>query len=105
VNTAICYLLAQPVRGVGLVMPGLVPPVVAAAAALILAPADAPPVAFIAGVLGPLLGADLLHLRDVSRIASAMMSIGGAGTFDGILGSRCGLLGVTHRRRCQARRQ
>ena len=41
--------------------------------------------AFIAGVLGPLIGADLLHLRDIRTIATGMLSIGGAGTFDGIV--------------------
>ena len=85
INTGVCYALAQPVRGVGIVMPGLVPPLVAVASALVLAPDQAPAVAFISGVAGPLVGADLLHVRDVTRMSSALMSIGGAGTFDGIL--------------------
>jgi uncharacterized membrane protein len=85
VNIAVCYKLAKPVEGVGIMMPAMIPAVVACAMALILAPAIATPVAFVAGVAGPLIGADLLHLRDVERIASGMVSIGGAGTFDGIL--------------------
>jgi uncharacterized membrane protein len=85
ISTAACYSLARPVRGVGIAMPALVPPLVAAVAALLLAPDQAPPVAFVAGVAGPLLGADLLHLRDVPHIATGMASIGGAGTFDGIV--------------------
>ena len=32
-----------------------------------------------------LLGAGLLHLREIEQIESGMVSIGGAGTFDGIL--------------------
>lgn len=48
--------------------------------ALLLVPDHAPPIAFVAGVLGPLIGADLLHLRDIEKIAT-----GGAGTFDGIV--------------------
>jgi uncharacterized membrane protein len=36
-------------------------------------------------VLGPLIGADLLHLRDIEKIATGIASIGGAGTFDGIV--------------------
>ncbi len=85
-NVVVCYLLAQPVPNVGIAMPGIVPPIVAVATALLLAPAEAPPVAFIAGVLGPLIGADLLHLKDIGKIASTgMASIGGAGTFDGIV--------------------
>lgn len=66
-------------------MPALVPALVAAASALLLVPELAPPVAFTAGVLGPLLGADLLHLDDVKELATGMASIGGAGTFDGIV--------------------
>ena len=85
VSTAVCYYLARPVPGVGIAMPGLIPPFVAAAAALILAPGAAAPVAFIAGVAGPLVGADLLHLKDIVKLGAGMASIGGAGTFDGIV--------------------
>jgi len=52
---------------------------------MLLAPTGAAPVAYIAGVLGPLVGADLLHLRDIRRIATGVASIGGAGTFDSIV--------------------
>jgi len=90
VNTAVCYFAARPEPGVGIVMPGLLSPLVAAAlvaAALasVLAPEQAPPVAFIAGLSGPLIGADLLHLKDLRNIAVGVASIGGAGTFDGIV--------------------
>lgn len=85
VNTAVCWWLARPVEGVGITLPALVPAVTAALCGLFLAPEHAPAVAFTAGVLGPLLGADLLHLKDVARIATGMASIGGAGTFDGIV--------------------
>jgi len=86
VNIVVCYLLARPVPGLGIAMPGLVPPLVAVAMALVLAPSQAAPVAFIAGVLGPLIGADLLHIKDVTKIAkTGIASIGGAGTFDGIV--------------------
>jgi uncharacterized membrane protein len=85
VNIAVCYKLAKPVKGVGIAMPGLIPPVIAALCAVILAPEERAPVAFVSGVLGPLVGADLFHLRDIPRIATGMASIGGAGTFDGIV--------------------
>jgi len=81
----ICYLTARPTPGVGIAIPGLIPALVAAGCALILAPDQAAPVAFIAGVAGPLIGADLLHLRGITRLAPGMVSIGGAGTFDGIV--------------------
>jgi len=35
--------------------------------------------------LGPLIGADLLHLDDIEAIGAGVASIGGAGTFDGIV--------------------
>jgi uncharacterized membrane protein len=85
INTVACYRLAKPVEGIGIAMPGLVPPLLATTSALFLVPDQAPPVAFVAGVLGPLIGADLLHLRDIEKIATGIASIGGAGTFDGIV--------------------
>ncbi|HEX5645601.1 MAG TPA: DUF1614 domain-containing protein [Nitrospira sp.] len=36
-------------------------------------------------VFGPLIGADLLHLHDIEKIATGIAGIGGAGTFDGIV--------------------
>ena len=85
VVTAVVHLLARPVAGVGVVVPGLLPPLVAATAALLLAGGAAPTVAYVAGVLGTLIGADLLNLHRVSRMGAPVVSIGGAGTFDGIL--------------------
>jgi len=85
VNIAVCYLLARPVEGVGITMRPFIPAATACAVALLMAPSFATPVAFVAGVTGPLIGADLLHLGDVERISSGIVSIGGAGTFDGIL--------------------
>jgi uncharacterized membrane protein len=84
-NIVVCYKLARPLAGVGITMPALIPPLTAAIPSVILMPDFAPPIAFVAGVLGPLVGADLLHLRDISKIATGMASIGGAGTFDGIV--------------------
>ncbi len=85
INVVACYLVARPMPGVGIVMPALVPAFVAAATALLLAPAYAPPVAFVAGVMGPLVGADLFNLGALNRSSTGMLSIGGAGTFDGIV--------------------
>ena len=87
VNVIVCYLVARPIPGVGIAMPGLASPAVAVILALLLAPPDtAPPVAFVVGVAGPLVGADLLHLRNVETVGDVgVLSIGGAGTFDGIV--------------------
>jgi uncharacterized membrane protein len=65
VNIAVCYRIAQPVHRVGILLPGLVPAAVAALLALLFAPTDAAPIAYIAGVAGPLIVADLMHLREV----------------------------------------
>lgn len=85
INSIVCYLIARPVPRIGIAMPGLVSPLVAAGVAFFLVPDQTPPVALIAGIVGPLLGADLLHLRDVEKIEVGIVSIGGAGTFDGIV--------------------
>jgi uncharacterized membrane protein len=85
VNIFACYLVARPTPGVGIVMPSFVSPLVAACAALLLTPEQAAPVAFIAGVTGPLVGADLFHLKEIRTTAIGIASIGGAGTFDGIV--------------------
>jgi uncharacterized membrane protein len=89
-NIAVCYRVSRPVRGVGIAMPGLLSPLVAIGVTWLLLsdqiynPIRAP-VAFVAGVLGPVVGADLLHLKDITKISAGVLSIGGAGTFDGIV--------------------
>lgn len=83
INTVVCCLIARPVPNVGIAMPAFVSPLVSAGLALFLTPDFAPPVAFVAGVVGPLVGADLLHLSDINKIDAGVISIGGAGTFDG----------------------
>jgi len=85
INILVCYRLARPVEGVGIVMHAFIPGLLAALCGLIFYPQSAALIAFNAGVLGPLLGADLLNLRKVSQISTGLASIGGAGTFDGIV--------------------
>jgi uncharacterized membrane protein len=79
-----CYLLAQPVPGVGIAIPSLVPPIIAAATALLAAQRNVAAVAYVSGSLGTLIGADLLNLGKIQGLGAPVMSIGGAGTFDGI---------------------
>jgi uncharacterized membrane protein len=83
--TFVSYMAATPVAGVGIVMPGFVAPLTAALSAIVLAPEYAPPVAFIAGVIGTLVGADFFHIGDFLKTPVGVASIGGAGTFDGIV--------------------
>jgi uncharacterized membrane protein len=78
------HALAHVVPGAGIVVPMLAPPLVAAAVALLLAFRRAPPVAYVAGSMGTLIGADLLNLPRVAEIGAPVVSIGGAGTFDGV---------------------
>jgi uncharacterized membrane protein len=80
----IVYRLARPIPGVGIAVPLFIPPLVAAAVGLLLAPDHAPALAYISGSLGCLIGADLLNLHKLAGLGAPIASIGGAGTFDGI---------------------
>jgi len=76
--------LARPVPGLGIAVPTLIPPTLAALAAMILAPENSAAVAYIGGTMGALIGADLLNLPKIKALRAPVVSIGGAGTFDGI---------------------
>ncbi len=88
VATAIVSLVthgfARPLRGVGIAVPIFIPPLTSALAALFLVPQQAPLAAYVAGTLGTLIGADLMNLHKVGRLGAPVVSIGGAGTFDGV---------------------
>jgi uncharacterized membrane protein len=92
VVTFVSYFSAQVVPGIGIQMNALVAPLTAALSAWLLMGSGAAPVAFAGGVLGTLIGADLLHLREIERMTAGVLSIGGAGVFDGI--AMCGLLAL-----------
>jgi len=81
---ALGFALSRPIPGVGIGMPLLVPPLASALLAMFLDPTHAPALAYASGTLGVLLGADVLKLSHVARLGAPMLSIGGAGTFDGI---------------------
>ncbi|HID32129.1 MAG TPA: DUF1614 domain-containing protein, partial [bacterium (Candidatus Stahlbacteria)] len=76
--------LARPVQNIGIVMPTFIPPILAAIIAWTISSKDPAPVAYISGVLGTLIGADLLNLNRIGQMSCGVMSIGGAGVFDGI---------------------
>jgi len=80
----VCHLLARPVPGLGIALPIFVPPLVTAVTALVLSRRHAAPLAYIGGSIGTLLGADVLNLDKVQGLGAPVVSIGGAGTFDGI---------------------
>ena len=81
---AIVHGLARIVPGVGIAVPMFIPPLVAAGVGLLLSFRRAPPVAYVAGSMGTLIGADLLNLHRVVELGAPVVSIGGAGTFDGV---------------------
>jgi uncharacterized membrane protein len=90
----ITYSVARPIRGIGIATPALIPPLAAALVAILLSwaihipgcPVDQCQVvtAYTGGVLGTLLGADILNLGKIKNLGAPVASIGGAGTFDGI---------------------
>jgi uncharacterized membrane protein len=82
--TLVCYMLANPVPGLGIAEPVFVPALTSAIVALLLSRRRAAPLAYIGGSLGTLIGADLLNLDKVQGLGAPVASIGGAGTFDGI---------------------
>lgn len=82
--TAISYLMATPIKGTGIAEPFFIPPIATAIVATLLSWRRAPPLAYISGSLGTLIGADILNLPKVQALDVPIASIGGAGTFDGI---------------------
>ena len=91
--TIVSYYAARVVPGIGIQMNPLLAPITAAiASAFITRGIHAAPVAFAGGVLGTLIGADILHLKEIQRMTPGVLSIGGAGVFDGI--ALCGLFAL-----------
>jgi uncharacterized membrane protein len=87
--TLVVHQFAYPLRGVGIALPLFIPPIVAALVAIVLARAMRLPrrthvIAYVGGVLGTLIGADLSNLGRIAMLGAPVASIGGAGTFDGV---------------------
>jgi uncharacterized membrane protein len=77
---------ARPVPGLGIATPMILPPSIAALSAWLISglfggPSHIDAIAYVSGVLGTLIGADLTNLN---KLGAPVASIGGAGTFDGI---------------------
>jgi uncharacterized membrane protein len=94
---AITYWVADAVPGQGVELPFWLSPMLAAILGLVLAGGfrRAPPLAYISGTVGTLLGADIMALLtpgilpdlsplSLTRTKPLVLSIGGAGVFDGI---------------------
>ena len=79
----ISKFLARIIPGKGISLPAFIPPIFSAIFALMLTSEFTAPCAFISGVLGTLIGADILNLKRAQKYGG-FLSIGGAGVFDGI---------------------
>ncbi|NEQ51621.1 MAG: DUF1614 domain-containing protein [Leptolyngbya sp. SIO3F4] len=90
--TLVSYYAAQVLPGIGIRMNAMIAPLTAVTCGWVLGGLAAPSVAFAGGILGTLIGADLLHLREIQRLSSGTLSIGGAGVLDGI--ALCGLFAL-----------
>jgi len=84
--TGMSYLFSFFIPGIGISMPIFIAPVSAALIALLLNPQQVPALAYVAGTLGVLIGADLLRLKYVRRTMAPgkYAFIGGAVTFEGV---------------------
>ncbi len=82
--------IARPVPGLGIVTPALLPPLIAAISSLAVIFLYGGPrelefvVAYVSGTIGTLIGADILNLNRIQNLGAPVVSIGGAGTFDGV---------------------
>ncbi len=82
--SAVTYRSSKIVEGVGIAVHPLIPSLTAVITSLILTWSYAPSVGYISGTFGTLIGADLMNLGKLKEIRAPIVSIGGAGTFDGI---------------------
>lgn len=86
--TAITNRVAKPIKGLGIAIPTFIPPLTTALTSLFLYSIHTRSnpfiIAYISGTIGTLLGADLLNLDKIPRLGAPIVSVGGAGIFDGI---------------------
>jgi uncharacterized membrane protein len=81
----VTHLVATPVENQGIEMPIWVAPATAAILGVVLTFGNgAAPLAYIAGTIGTLIGADISNLGQLSNLGPGVLSIGGAGVFDGV---------------------
>ncbi len=87
VVTIVVNRYARLIPGVGIGTPFFLPPLAALVCGILLAGGfglNAAIIAYVSGTIGTLVGADLLNLRKIGSLGAPIVSIGGAGTFDGI---------------------
>ena len=84
VVAVVVHWMARPVPGVGIAVPTFIPPLITAVVAVSLSPTYAPPLAYVGGSMGTLIGADLWNLDKIHGLGAPVASIGGAGKSDGV---------------------
>ncbi|MEM3833697.1 MAG: DUF1614 domain-containing protein [Thermoprotei archaeon] len=97
VASFVIHIYAKPIPHLGIAVPTFIPPFISMTLALFWGylgfnKSIMLTIAYVSGTLGALIGADLANLNKIRTFKSPMVSVGGAGTFDGIFLS--GLLAV-----------
>jgi uncharacterized membrane protein len=79
---------ARIVKGLGIATPAYAPPLITVFSVILIDmffPLQCPiPITYIGGTIGTLIGADLMNFNKIPEIGTPLISIGGAGTFDGV---------------------
>lgn len=88
VVAASTYNSSEIVKGMGIATPAFGPPTMTAFVTFLInwiSPVTCPTqIAYVGGTLGALIGADIMNLNKLSQLQAPSVSIGGAGTFDGV---------------------
>jgi uncharacterized membrane protein len=88
VVTLVVHRSSRLVKGLGIATPAFIPPTVVALTTLLVdwfIPLSCPTqIAYVGGTIGTLIGADLLNINKIAGLGAPVVSIGGAGTFDGV---------------------
>src|SRR5712671_6493025 len=74
----VIHSMATPVPGIGIAVPVFAPVMTTAILAFLLSREYAPPLAYIGGSMGTLIGADLMNLDKITGLGAPVASIGGA---------------------------
>jgi uncharacterized membrane protein len=86
--TLVMNRVSRVIPGLGIASPAIVAPAITALMTILfdsIIPLNCPTqVAYVGGTLGTLIGADLLNLKKLTKVGAPYISIGGAGTFDGV---------------------
>jgi uncharacterized membrane protein len=85
ITSILVHLMARKVKGQGIETPAFLPPLAAAIISFVIHPgAGVAVIAYVTGSMGALIGADLSNLKGITDLGAPVVSIGGAGTFDGV---------------------